>query len=80
MPKNAPVQNYGVLKLASFPGWLVTKILKSANMKNFDTIGKSIKNVTKNAGKPMPKNVPAQNYEAFKLVWFPVWPVAKIFK
>ena len=55
MPKNVPVQNYEALKLASFPGCPVTKISKSANMKNFDTAGKSIKNVTKNAEKPMPK-------------------------
>ena len=39
MPKNEPVQSYGVLKLASFSGWLVTKILKAANMENFDNIG-----------------------------------------
>ena len=43
MPKNAAAQSYGALKLTSFPGWLVTKILKLVNMKNFDTIGKSIK-------------------------------------
>ena len=55
MPKNAPVQNYEALKLASFPGCPATKISKSANMKNFDTVGKSIKNVTENAVKPMPK-------------------------
>ena len=33
--------------------------------------GKSIKNVTKNMEKPMPKNVPAQCYEALNLVSFP---------
>ena len=55
MPKNVPVQNYGVLKLTSFPGCPVTKTSKSANMKNFDTVGKSIKNVTENAEKPIPK-------------------------
>ena len=55
MPKNVPVQNYEALKLASFPGCPVTKILKSANMKKRDTVGKSIKNVTENADKPMPK-------------------------
>ena len=31
------------LKLVSFPAWPVTKISKSANMKNFDIIGKSIR-------------------------------------
>ena len=71
MPRSAPVQSFGVLNLASFPGWPVTKISKSANMKNFDTVGKGIKNVTKNAEKPMPKNVPAQSDETFKLVSFP---------
>ena len=55
MPKNVPVQNYEALKLASFPGCPVTKILKAANMKKLDTVGKSIKNVTENADKPMPK-------------------------
>ena len=55
MPKNVPVQNYEALNLVSFPGCPVTKISKLANMKNFDIIGKSIKNVTKNAEKPMPK-------------------------
>ena len=39
MLKNTPVQSYGALKLASFPGWPVTKISKSANMENFDTVG-----------------------------------------
>ena len=53
MPKNAPVQNYETLKLTSFPGCPVTKISKSTNMKNFDTVGKSIKNVTENPEKPM---------------------------
>ena len=33
MPKNAPVQSYVALKLASFPARSVTKISKSANMK-----------------------------------------------
>ena len=70
MPKNGPVQSCGALKLASFPGSPVIKISKSANMNKFDTIEKSIKNVTKNAKKPMPKNVPVQSYEAFKLVSF----------
>ena len=55
MPKNVPVQNYEALKLASFPGCPVTKISESANMTNFDTVGKSIKNVTENAEKHMPK-------------------------
>ena len=55
MPKNVPVQNYEALKLALFPGCPVIKILKLANMKNFDTAGKSIKNVSKNAEKAMPK-------------------------
>ena len=71
MSSNSSAQSYGAFKLASFQEWLVTKISKSANMKNFDTVGKSIKNMTKNAGKRMPKNVFAQNYEAFKLVSFP---------
>ena len=71
MPKNALVQSYGTLNLALSPRWQVAKISKSANMKNFDTVGKSIRNVTKNAEKPMPKNVTAQSYEAFKLVLFP---------
>ena len=57
MPKNSPVENYEVLKLISFTGCPVTKISKSGNMKNFDTVGKSVKNVTRNAGKPMPKNL-----------------------
>ena len=43
MAKNSPVQSYAVLKLASFLGWPVTNITKSANMENFDTIGKSIR-------------------------------------
>ena len=43
MAKNAPVQSYVVLKLASFLGWPVTNITKSANMENFDAIGKSIR-------------------------------------
>ena len=43
MPKNAPVQSYGALNLASFPGWPITKVLKSANMKNFGNVGKSIR-------------------------------------
>ena len=64
--------------LASFPGCLLTKISKLANLKNFDTVGKSIKNVTKNAEKPMPKNVPVQSYEALKLPSFPGCPVTKI--
>ena len=55
MPKYVPVQNYEALKLAPFPWCPVTKISKSANMKNFDTRGKSIQNVTENADKPMPK-------------------------
>ena len=55
MPKNAPLQNYEALKVASFLGCPVTKTSKSANMKNFDTAGKSIKNVTKNAKELMPK-------------------------
>ena len=54
MPKNVLVQNYKALKLASFPGCPATKILKSANMKIFDTVGKSIKSMTENAEKPMP--------------------------
>ena len=49
-------------------------------MKNFDTVGKSIKNVTKNAEKPLPKNVPVQSYEVFKLVSFPALPVTEISK
>ena len=48
MPKNLPAQNYEALKLASFPRCPVTKISKSANMKNFDTVGRNIKSVTKN--------------------------------
>ena len=71
MPKNAPVQSYDVLKLASFPGQSVTKIPNSANMKIFDTVEKSIKKVTKNAEKRLPKNEPVQSYETFKLVLFP---------
>ena len=59
------------LKLASFPGCPVTKISKSANMKYFDAVGKSIKNGTKNADKPMPLNAPVQYYEALKLASFP---------
>ena len=55
MPKNAPLQNYEALIVASFLGCPATKTSKLANMKNFDTVGKSIKNVTKNAKKPMPK-------------------------
>ena len=55
MSKNVPAQNYEVLKLVSLPGCPVTKTLKSANMKNFDTVEKIIKNVTENAEKPMPK-------------------------
>ena len=55
VPKNVLVQNYEASTLASFPGCPATKILKSANMKNFDTVGKSIKNVTENAEKSMPK-------------------------
>ena len=80
MPKNGPVQSCGALKLASFPGSPVIKISKLANMNKFDTIEKSIKNVTKNAKKPMPKNVPVQSYEAFKLVSFSAWPVTKTWK
>ena len=76
MPKNAPIQSCGALKLASFPGWPVTKIWKLANLKDFDTI----KNVTKNAEKFMPKDVPVQSYLAFKLVLFPTWPVTEIWK
>ena len=49
-------------------------------MENFDTVGYSIKKVTKNAEKPMSKNVTAQTYEAFKLVSFPAWPVTEISK
>ena len=66
MPKNAPAQSYGAVKLACFPGWPVTKISKSANMKNLDTIGKS----TKNANKLIPKNKPVQSYEVLKLASF----------
>ena len=55
MPKNVPVQNYEALKSASLLGRPATKISKSANIKNFDTVGKSIKNVTENAEKLMPK-------------------------
>ena len=55
MSKNVPAQNYEALKLVSLPGCPVTKILKSANKKNSDTVGKSIKNVTENAEEPMPK-------------------------
>ena len=58
MPKNVPVQNYKTLKLASFPGCPLTKISNSANMKNFDTVGKSTKNLTENAEKPMPRMYP----------------------
>ena len=49
-------------------------------MNNFDTVGKSIKIVTKNSEKPMPKHVPSQSHEAFKLVLFPAWPVTEIKK
>ena len=49
MSKKVYVQSYGTLKVASFPGCLVTKISTLANMKYFVAIGKSIKNVTKNA-------------------------------
>ena len=70
----------GALKLASFPGWPVTKRFKSANIGSFDIAGKSIKDVTKNAKKPMPKNVSVRSYETIKLVPFPAWPVAKILK
>ena len=49
-------------------------------MKKFDTVGKGIKNVTKNAEKPRPKNVHVQSYETFKLVSFPAWPISKILK
>ena len=66
MPKNLLFQNYEALKLASFSGCPVTKISKSANMENFDTVGKSIKNVTKNAEKRMPENVSVQNVEIAK--------------
>ena len=45
----------------------ITQKSKSANMTNFDSIGKSIKNVNKNANKPMPKNLHAQSYEALKV-------------
>ena len=34
--------------------------IKVSNMENFDTVGKSIKNMTKNAEKSMPENVPAK--------------------
>ena len=51
MPKNVPVQDYEALKLVLFPGCPVTKISKLANMKKFDTVGKSIKNVTENTEK-----------------------------
>ena len=71
---------YGALKLTSFPGWPVTKLFKSENIGNFDIVGKSIKDVTKNAEKPMPKNVSARSYETIKLVPSPAWPVAKILK
>ena len=54
MPKNVPLRNYEALIVALFLGCPVTKTSKSANMKNFDTVGKCIKNVTKNAKKPMP--------------------------
>ena len=74
MRKNAPVQSYGALKLAPFPGWPVTKVSKSTNMKKPDTIRKSIKNVIKKTEKPMPKN------EAHKLVSFPAWLVTEISK
>lgn len=40
-------------------------------MENFDTVGQSIKNMTKNAWKPMPKNVPMQSYGTLKLASFP---------
>ena len=49
-------------------------------MKTFDTVGRSIKNVTKNAEKPMPKDLPAESYEVFKLVSFRAWPVTEISK
>ena len=42
MPKNVLAQSYEAFKLVSFPAWPVTKISKSANMINFDIIGKSI--------------------------------------
>ena len=53
MLKNVPVQNYEAFKLASFSRCPLTKISKSTNMKNFDNVGKSIKNVNENAEKPM---------------------------
>ena len=80
MRKNAPVQSYGALKSAPFPGWPVTKVSKSTNTKKPDTIRKSIKNVIKKAEKPMPKNETAQSYEAHKLVSFPAWLVTEISK
>ena len=80
MPKNSLVQSYGALKLASFPGQSVTKILNSATMKIFDTVEKSIKKLTKNAEKPMSKNAPVQSYETFTLVLFPVSSVIEISK
>ena len=49
-------------------------------MKTFDTVGKSLKNVTKNAEKPMSKDLPAEIYEVFKLVSFRAWPVTEISK
>ena len=55
MPKNVPVQNYEALKLVSFPRCRATHILKLTNMKSFVTVGKSIKNLTENAGTSMPK-------------------------
>ena len=47
-----------MLNLVSFPGCSITKILKSANMKHFDTVGKNIRNVTRNDKKPMSKAYP----------------------
>ena len=43
MPKNVTAQSYEAHKLVSFPAWLVTKIWKSANMKNFDVNGKTFR-------------------------------------
>ena len=70
MLKNVPVQNYAALKLASFPGRAVTTISKSANTKYFDTVEKSIKKVTENVEKPMPKMY-LPNVETLTLVLFP---------
>ena len=80
MPKNLPAQNYDKLKLMPFTGCPVTKISKSKNMKNFDTVGKSIKNVTRNTEKPMPENLPVQIYEVLKLASFPGCRIIKISK